>query len=392
MARSFARSAGEVRTVAAAAKDALRRFGRQGLSPGSAGAYLFAAAGIGIAAFAHVALTRFSHHITPSILYNAAVFSAVLFGGLRAGLAATGLGAALLWWGFASGYFGVRAAPFAAVLALYLFAAIVIIWIAEQYRSLAAPDEHAASHFLRAANLLRPNSLAGYVAALACIVIATLIRAGFERLGGEMLPLVSYYPAILVAALMGGAGAGLLAMVLSLAAVWWQFPAPLLSLGPVTREESVGLSLYVFVSVLTVWLAENRRQSTRVGSEGMAIFALATSVLVAFTAILLTTLVLLAVDSYLAPDHLVLGYLLPTLVIAMHYGSTLAVVTAFASGIAAAYFLFPPRLSFFIAEPLNVAELGFFLLLAVIASKAVSVLTDDSMRSTRTRAGTRSIR
>ena len=124
----------------------------------------------------------------------------------------------------------------------------------------------------------------------------------------------------------------------------------------------------------------------------MAIFALATSVLVAFTAILLTTLVLLAVDSDLAPDHLVLGYLLPTLVIAMHYGSTLAVVTAFASGIAAAYFLFPPRLSFFIAEPLNVAELGFFLLLAVIASKAVSVLTDDSMRSTRTRAGTRSIR
>ena len=170
-------------------------------------------------------------------------------------------------------------------------------------------------------------------------MIATLIRAGFERLGGEMLPLVSYYPAILVAALMGGAGAGLLAMVLSLAAVWWQFPAPLLSLGPVTREESVGLSLYVFVSVLTVWLAENRRQS-RVGSEGMAIFALATSVLVAFTAILLTTLVLLAVDSYLAPDHLVLGYLLPTLVIAMHYGSTLAVVTAFASGIAAASFCF----------------------------------------------------
>ena len=140
MARSFARSAGEVRTVAAAAKDALRRFGPRP-APGSAGAYLFAAAGIGIAALAHVALTRFSHHITPSILYNAAVFIAVLFGGLRAGLAATGLGAALLWWGFASGYFGVRAAPFAAVLALYLFAAIVIIWIAEQYRSLAAPDQ-----------------------------------------------------------------------------------------------------------------------------------------------------------------------------------------------------------------------------------------------------------
>jgi K+-sensing histidine kinase KdpD len=388
MARSYARSAGRFRTVAAAATDALRRFGRHGLLPGSAGAYLFAAASIGSAALAHVAFTRFSPDIAPSILYNAAVFIAVLFGGLHAGLAAVGLGAALLWWGFESGYLGVRAAPFASVLALYLFAALVIVWIAEQYRSFAAPDAHGGSRFLRAADWLRPNSLAGYITALACIVIATLIRAGFERLGGEMLPLVSYYPAVLVAALMGGAGAGLLAMILSLAAVWWQFPAPLLSLGPVTREESVGLSLYVFVSVLTVWLAENRRQATRAGSEGMAIFALATSVLVAFTAVLLTTLVLLAVDSYLAPDHLVLGYLLPTLVIAMHYGSTLAVVTAFASGMAAAYFLFPPKLSFNIAEPLNVAELGFFLLLAVIASKAVAVLADDSMRSTRTRGRT----
>ena len=91
-----------------------------------------------------------------------------------------------------------------------------------------------------------------------------------------------------------------------------------------------------------------------------AILQWATSILVAFAAVLLTTLVLLAVDSYLAPDHLVLGYLLPTVVIAMHYGSTLAVITSFAGGIAATYFLFPPKLSFFIADPLRVGELGFF--------------------------------
>jgi K+-sensing histidine kinase KdpD len=64
-------------------------------------------------------------------------------------------------------------------------------------------------------------------------------------------------------------------------------------------------------------------------------------------------------------------------IIAMHYGSTLAVVTSFVCGLAAAYFLFPPKLSFYIADPLHIAELGFFLLLAVIASKAVTVLTDD---------------
>jgi K+-sensing histidine kinase KdpD len=207
-----------------------------------------------------------------------------------------------------------------------------------------------------------------------------------------MLPLVSYYPAILVAALMGGTGAGMLAMVLSLAAVWSEFPAPLLSLGPVTRDESVVLSLYVFVSLLTVWLAENRRQAAG-GSDAQesAISELATPILVAFAAVLLATSVLLAVDSYLAPDHLVLGYLLPTVVIAMHYGSTLAVVTSFTCGIAAAYFLFPPKFSFYIADPLHIAELGFFLLLAVIASKAVAVLTDDiRIGRSRVRRRTRS--
>jgi K+-sensing histidine kinase KdpD len=231
----------------------------------------------------------------------------------------------------------------------------------------------------------RPNSLAGYFMALACIAIATLIRLGFGWLGGEMLPLVSYYPAILLAALVGGTGAGLFAMVLSLVAVWSTFPAPLLSFGPLAREESVGLSLYVFASLLSVWLAENHR-AVRGNPRESLILELATPVLVAFAAVLLTTFVLLAIDTYLAPDHLVLGYLLPTVVIAMHYGSTFAVVTSFASGLAAAYFLFPPKLSFYINDPLNVAELGFFLLLAVIASKAVAVLTDDiRIRNSRPR-------
>ena len=62
---------------------------------------------------------------------------------------------------------------------------------------------------------------------------------------------------------------------------------------------------------------------------------------------------------------------------AMHYGSTVGVLTSFASALAAAYFCFPPKFSFFISDPLNVAELGFFLVLAVIASKAVAVVTKD---------------
>jgi two-component system, OmpR family, sensor histidine kinase KdpD len=101
------------------------------------------------------------------------------------------------------------------------------------------------------------------------------------------------------------------------------------------------------------------------------------SLLVAFSAVLLTTVVLLAVDSFLDAEALAFVYLLPTVVMAMHYGSTVAVLTSFASALAAAYFFFPPKFSFFVADPLNVAELGFFLLLAVVASKAIAVVTKD---------------
>jgi K+-sensing histidine kinase KdpD len=100
-------------------------------------------------------------------------------------------------------------------------------------------------------------------------------------------------------------------------------------------------------------------------------------VLVAFSAILLTSVVLLAVDSFIDTEALAFIYLLPTIVMAMHYGSTVGVLTSFASALAAAYFCFPPKFSFFISDPLNVAELGFFLVLAVIASKAVAVSKDE---------------
>ena len=373
-------------------RKALRSAGREGLPPGSARAYLFALACVGASGLAYLALAHISADITPSILYSPAVFVAALAAGRRAGLLALAASSVLMWWAFDARYLGGRVTALTPALnsALYIFAGLVIIWVAECYRGFARgedadADEAGAARAVRDARRRRwwtrglaPNSPAGYAVALAAIATATLVRYGFRLFGGEMLPLVSYYPAVLVAALFGGAGAGLLAMVASLLVVWLEFPAPWISFGPITREESIGLTIYVFASLLTVWLAERGRYAVR-GEEMAqpAILRWATPVLVAFAAVLLTTFVLLAVDSYLSPDHLVLGYLVPTVVIALHYGSTLAVISSFASGIAAAYFLFPPKLSFYVTDPLHIGELGFFLLLAVIASKAVAVLTDD---------------
>ena len=100
-------------------------------------------------------------------------------------------------------------------------------------------------------------------------------------------------------------------------------------------------------------------------------------VLICFAAILLTTLLLSTIDSFVPTEHLMLGYLLPTILTAIYFGSTLAVLTSFGSGLAAAYFLIPPKFSFYIDDPVHIAELGFTIMLAVIASKVVAALAAD---------------
>ena len=126
--------------------------------------------------------------------------------------------------------------------------------------------------------------------------------ARFGWVGERFCPSVSYYPAILIAALIGGMGPGLLAIFASLIVIWSQSPAPPLSFDLPTRGEAVTLSLYVFASLLTVWLAEKHRY----GGAGRAeapILQWVTSILVACSAVMLTTFVLLPIDSYLAEEH-----------------------------------------------------------------------------------------
>ena len=109
-------------------------------------------------------------------------------------------------------------------------------------------------------------------------------------------------------------------------------------------------------------------------------------VVMCFAAVLLTTLLLSTIDSFVPTEHLMLGYLLPTIFVAIYFGSTLAVLTSFASGLAAAYFLLPPKFSFYVDDPVHIAELGFTIVLAVIPSKVVGILAYDLRRQARTSA------
>jgi hypothetical protein len=61
------------------------------------------------------------------------------------------------------------------------------------------------------------------------------------------------------------------------------------------------------------------------------------------------------------------------------YGPSASVIPEKGS-LAAAYFLYPPKFSFYIADPTHAAQLGFILLLSVTATKAIGVMTDDRRR------------
>ena len=371
---------------------------------GSPAAFGFAITCVGIAALADLALSNFANDITPSIAFYPAIFISALVGGFRPGIVAVIFSAIMLWWILDSQYFGPHAVNDIVNRGLYVIAGILTIWIAEKFRNAGNRDRQvaerarsssaAASAQMTSAsdtvhslsvklyrlwhNHLRSSWLAPYSFAAACIAVATLLRFGIGWYGENILPFACYYPAILIVTWVVGIEAAFFAVALSLIVVGWAFYPPHYVFDVPTRSQVISFCFFIIASAGAVWLAENyRRIVLRVRTNDVVMLEFIAPIVVSLAAVLLTTMVLLIVETYLEAEHLALAYLLPTTLVAMRYGSTLAFLASFASGLAAAYFVFPPKFSLYIASPLHVAELGFFILLAVIASKVIAVLTSD---------------
>jgi len=100
---------------------------------------------------------------------------------------------------------------------------------------------------------VRRNPVAAYGFAIAAVAVATLARWALGSEVGEDVPFLTYFPAIVLTALVGGLGPGMLAIALAAAISWYLFLPPLFNwrLG-----EAGGLTLLLFVAVtgLTVTL------------------------------------------------------------------------------------------------------------------------------------------
>lgn len=93
-----------------------------------------------------------------------------------------------------------------------------------------------------------------------CVVGATLARIALGRLFGPTLPFATFFPAVLISALFGGVIAGIVAIALSVIAVWWAIEAPVYQFGPVNAVMAANFGLFSLSCLVVVWLAVRHRR------------------------------------------------------------------------------------------------------------------------------------
>jgi two-component sensor histidine kinase len=125
-------------------------------------------------------------------------------------------------------------------------AARVVDWVASRWRS----TWHIG---------LAPRSPAALVFAVACVAIATLVRKGLGLISPDSAVFAPYYSATLVAALVGGAEAGVLSAAVGGLVGDWLFVPPSWGIEALRLEQVVSLILYGTSSVVIIWAAQSYR-------------------------------------------------------------------------------------------------------------------------------------
>ena len=98
---------------------------------------------------------------------------------------------------------------------------------------------------------LRRYPIAAYGIAVGVVALVTALRLGFDTELLSGLPFITYYPAIIVATLIGGFGPGFLAIILSALSAWFLFLPPA-GAWQLDAQTAFTLLLFIVLSVLNV--------------------------------------------------------------------------------------------------------------------------------------------
>jgi two-component sensor histidine kinase len=100
------------------------------------------------------------------------------------------------------------------------------------------------------------GSFQAYLFALCCIGVATLARLALGRIAADVAPFLTFYPAILFAALIGGLGPGVFAVVLGGGIVWWAMMPPPFSFSLARDGDLILLAAYGIGSLMIVFAGD----------------------------------------------------------------------------------------------------------------------------------------
>src|SRR5262245_3859716 len=112
-------------------------------------------------------------------------------------------------------------------------------------------DSGQVHRWARHLHRLQANPWIVYGAALGAILLATLIRWAMGGFVHDRIPFTTYYPAIMIATLLGGFWLGMLASLLSAIIAWWMFMPPIFEFS-LNAAQATSLITFVIVCFLLV--------------------------------------------------------------------------------------------------------------------------------------------
>ena len=107
-----------------------------------------------------------------------------------------------------------------------------------------------------------PGSVEAFVFATFLLVIAALARWGLGLVSPNIQVFTTFYPAVLFATLVGGAGAGTFVALLSVLIGWLAFLPPYGAFLSLSASNQIDLLGYVLASLLIVWATDHYRRLT----------------------------------------------------------------------------------------------------------------------------------
>ncbi len=114
----------------------------------------------------------------------------------------------------------------------------------------------SAEYILR----VRPWSPSAFLSALLVIALAAAMQEVLVSFGTKLC-FASFFPAILIASLLGGAPAGAFAVVVTIPIVWWAFMPPYFEFNPLTPADYDQIANFLLCSSLLISFSQLYREA-----------------------------------------------------------------------------------------------------------------------------------